>query len=834
MVNSLVWAGIRQHRGSLIGVFIAILAATVLVTGLGALIESGLRGGVDPERYIGADVIVGGKQSVPVAEDLGISLLERAPLQADVVASLSDFSDVAKIVVDWTTPLLWGTAVVEAHPWSAAALTPYQISSGRAPAADNEVVVDAVLAPRTAIGERIVLAHGGVNATYEIVGIAGASNGDQPVRAHHVFVADSRAGDLSADMAGPAVIGVFAKEGVSTAELAKAITQRFPGVTSYTGNERGDAEFLDAGAAGGTLVVIAASFAGTALLLAVFVLAGTLSLSIQSRRRDFALLRAIGATPGQIHRLVCQEVLVVSGLAAITGVIPGYFLAEALRLGFARAGVIPPDFALTLSLIPAVLGIVVVVVSALLAATVAARRPAQINPVEALHEASTTPSGLSQGRIIMGVLLGLGGIAACTVPLFIHGPGAIAGPASAALLLIIAVALLGPRIVHGAVWIFGGPLRRSKSPAALLAATNSRNNSRRLAAAIIPLALGIGLGLVQVGTQSIVATESKAQSHDGVIAELMVRGGPSGISAQALSSIEGTRGVLAANPVVISQIILNYSEFGDPASEQYPAQGVDPAASATTLDLDIASGSLDQLAETGTVALSKDVAQTVGARVGDTVRAVLGDGTPITSRVVATYVRGLGFGDVTVSNEVLRAHTTTGLNNYVLVHVHEGAQEQVAKLLGASGFTVSDQGELRAAGEQSREANSVVNLIALLVILGYIAIAVVNTLIMATGERRREFALLQLIGATRGQVRAMMGIESMVVAVIAAVLGTFVAILPLVGISLGISGQIVPSVSPAAYIAIVGTLTVVGLLALAAGTRSTMRAAPITEIGSRE
>lgn len=55
--------------------------------------------------------------------------------------------------------------------------------------------------------------------------------------------------------------------------------------------------------------------------------------------------------------------------------------------------------------------------------------------------------------------------------------------------------------------------------------------------------------------------------------------------------------------MVISQIFLNYSEFGEPASEQYPAQGVDPAASATTMDLDVACGPLDQLAETDTVAL---------------------------------------------------------------------------------------------------------------------------------------------------------------------------------------------------------------------------------------
>src|SRR5690606_35862730 len=108
--------------------------------------------------------------------------------------------------------------------------------------------------------------------------------------------------------------------------------------------------------------------------------------------------------------------------------------------------------------------------------------------------------------------------------------------------------------------------------------------------------------------------------------------------------------------------------------------------------------------------------------------------------------------------------------------------------LEAAGFTVADRGGLRAAGDSARGANSLVNLIALAVILGYIAIAVVNTLVMATGERRREFALMQLVGSTRGQVRAMMRIESVMVVLLATALGVLVAAPPLAGISFGISG----------------------------------------------
>ena len=149
------------------------------------------------------------------------------------------------------------------------------------------------------------------------------------------------------------------------------------------------------------------------------------------------------------------------------------------------------------------------------------------------------------------------------------------------------------------------------------------------------------------------------------------------------------------------------------------------------------------------------------------------------------------------------------------------------------GFNVADRSELRATGDSTRQANSLVNLIALTVILGYIAIAVVNTLVMATGERRREFALMQLVGSTRRQVRSMMRAESVIVVVPAAVLGVLVAGPPLVGISFGISVAAAERL-PIESVAVVGSLTIIGLISLAVATRSAMRSAPIAEIGSRQ
>ena len=324
------------------------------------------------------------------------------PLATDALAAIRKLPDAARVVTDTTVPLSWGGSPIEAHGWSSAALTPYRISRGHAPRASDQVVVDGNLASRTKLGATVTLAHGGTDGEYRVVGIATAASPNQPGRAEHVFLTDAAASALAPHgRAVPKVVGVFARS-LAASESASEIRAQVPLAAAYTGNERGAAEFLlDAGAARGTLVAIGSSFAGTAILIALFVLdRSTLSLSIQRRRRDFALLRAIGATPMQIHRLIAQEVLIVAGAGALVGVIPGFLLAVAMRAGFAHAGVIPQDFALTFGPAPALIAVVVMVVASQLAAAVTARRPARINPIEALQEASTTPSRLRRGRTI--------------------------------------------------------------------------------------------------------------------------------------------------------------------------------------------------------------------------------------------------------------------------------------------------------------------------------------------------------------------------------------------------------------------------------------------------
>jgi putative ABC transport system permease protein len=122
-----------------------------------------------------------------------------------------------------------------------------------------------------------------------------------------------------------------------------------------------------------------------------------------------------------------------------------------------------------------------------------------------------------------------------------------------------------------------------------------------------------------------------------------------------------------------------------------------------------------------------------------------------------------------------------------------------------------------------------VNIVALAVIFGYIALSVINTLVMATSERRREFALLRLIGASNRQVQRMTFIESVLVAGIAVVVGSVAAIPPLFGIAIGVSGQPIPTIQPVVYLALVGVTVLLGLVSVAVPTRVAVRSRLTTQ-----
>jgi putative ABC transport system permease protein len=426
-VFSLAWSTIKARRGGFIAAFVALFFGAAVITASGVLLESGLRSGVAAERYAAATVVVGGKQALAEAAGPSTPFAERVTVPADLADRIGKVPGVGKAVaersVDVTVLSAKGSVPVYAHGWSSAQLAPFALMAGRQPEAPGEAVLDKELAARAGLstGDTTRIAVGAVPADYRVVGLVSAP---ALVRQSAVFVTDDVAAGLSGRPDRATAIGVLAESGVDADGLASRITAAVGDVplATYTGADIGDVEFLDVGQARNFLTLLSGSLVGTIAMVVLFVVASTLGLSIQQRRRELAVLRAIAATPKQIHQMIRAEMLLVSTAGGLLGSLPGFAVAGLLRDAFAAAGVLPSDFALAYSPLLAVAPLLLCVLGGLAAGYFAARGLAKANPVDALGEAAVEPKALGTTRRAFGVgFIAVGVVAGTVVPLVVPG-----------------------------------------------------------------------------------------------------------------------------------------------------------------------------------------------------------------------------------------------------------------------------------------------------------------------------------------------------------------------------------------------------------------------------
>ncbi|MBB5955912.1 putative ABC transport system permease protein [Saccharothrix tamanrassetensis] len=839
---SIAWQLLKARKAAFIGAFLAVLCGTAVVAGCGILMESGIRSGVPTERYAAATVVVGGGQVVRpegAAAPLSSQNVGTLPTVPDtLVGKVSAVPGVAKAVGESTFParvVTGGVFDALGHNWDSAVLTPFTLRDGREPASGDEVVLDAELAERAgvAVGGRVEVMTTSTPTGYDVVGIAAPAQG--VTKQSGLYFTAAQADLLSGRPGRFHAIGVFAEQGVT--DLAERVEQALAGedVTVAEGKDRGTVEFAAVGESRTMLMAISGSFGGIAMMVAVFVVAGTLALSVEQRRRELALLRAIAATPRQIGKLIGAETTMVAALAAALGSVAGIFVGHGLRDAFAAIGVIPHEFALSVGPLPLLVAFLLGLGVARLAAWVASRRPSRIPPTEALGEAAVERPDPGRWRGVAGAVFLLLAAVMATMPLFLDGEVAIVMASTSVLVAVIGMSFLGARAVAPIVRLAAVPLRKFGATG-FLAAANSQANLKRVAAALTPLMLSISFALVSFFSQTVTTAAGERETELATAADYVVSA-PGGVSPEVAEAARGVDGVEAAASVVRTRVMAEVQDGESTRIERVPALGLDDSRGA--LDLGVLSGNLADL-RGDTIALSKSEANWLDARIGDEVELFLDDGRPVKLRLVATFDRDLAFGKHVLPAELARAHSAARLDSSALVRLTPDADRAavagaLAELAGRyPGTTVTDRSAMAPAENSDRRVQFWVNLVAVGVILGYIAISVANTLVLTTVQRRREFALLRLVGGTRRQVLRMMRAEALTLVGIAIAVGTLIPAIPLVLLSSGLMGTPLPTGPIGVYLAIIGFAALLGLLALGLPTRLALRARPIDAIGMRE
>jgi len=811
----------RGRLGTFTGALIALLGASVLAMAWGMQLESMLRTHSPVERYFGAAAVVSAQQNVGADHD--VLLGERARVSAALATRLAAVPGVRAAIADVSVPARLGGRATVAHGWGSAALTPYVLSAGRPPARPDEVVAGYP----AALGTRLTLAASEPTRTVTVVGVARPRH---PVaRQMAIFLTDTEAARLAGHPGRVDAIGVLAAPGFDIARLRAAAggAQQV-----LTGAARGQAEYPELQKTRTTLIPVTAAFGGLALFIAMFVVASTLSLSIQQREREIALLRAVAATPGQIRRMIAWEAAIVALIGSAAGIWPGIVLGRSLAPALVRHGIAPENFTLNYDWLPAAAVIGCAVVTSLLAVLAAGRRAARVPPTLALTDAAVEPRLLGPGRIIGGLVALAGAVPLFTVATTTSTPETAAATAEmTAIFLVVAVGFLGPIAAYAVARLLAPALGALSPVGGFLASANLRTATRRFSSASTPLVLTVAMSCTLLFSTTTIEHAITQQRHAALTGQLALTTAGPGLPAAALADVRATPGVRSAVALTPTTLGPSLGNSGDTMPAQILTGGLGGG-----VDVGVTAGSVNAL-HGNAIALGRHRAHAAHAHVGDRVAIMLGDGTLAHATVVAIYSHDLAFGDALLAAELAAGHQTIPLLGTIFVQTNNRPAAVARRLeaLGTRypGLRISDRATLATATDADREMNRWFGPQFVAEIFAFTSIAVLSTLIMIGLRRGRELALLRLVGATPRQVRSMARWEAALIIAIGLGIGLAIAATALLPLSQALNGGL-PYIPARPFAAILGISALLALVALGLPTRRALRTPPVEAIGIRE
>ena len=577
-------------------------------------------------------------------------------------------------------------------------------------------------------------------------------------------------------------ISVAAAGGVSPDELKRRIARVMPrSVLVETGKQAAKRQSEDIADDLSFIKIALLVFAGVSLFVGAFLIFNTFSITVAQRVREFGLLRTLGASRRQLLRSVVLEAAAIGVVGSLLGLAAGIGVAGGLNALFKAIGVDLPNTGTILETRTVVVSLAVGIGVTLVSSLSPALRATRVTPMAALLEAELPEAGRRRRGLYtaLAILLCLAGIVLTCIGLFggIEDSGAAAGlMGGGAAAVLLGVSLVSPRLVRPLASVAGRPIERLRGLTGRLARENALRKPARTAVTAAALMIGLALVVfVTVFAAGINGSISNAIDRN-FSGDLVIQNvdGFSQIPARAGREAARVRGVQTVSSMSFAA--------GKIGREDIRVSGVDTRTVNQVLTLDWKQGAPDTLAHLGPRGAVVDEAwarsQDVG--VGDRVRIL----TALERRPVFT-VRGAVednadlIGNVLVDEKTLRRDFGTTAPSTTFVNLDPGAdskavQRRISDVIEKRFPTTEVLNQKELKDTQAEHVNQLLGLIYALLSLAVIVslFGIVNTLALSIHERTRELGLLRAVGMSRSQVRRMIRYESVITALIGAILGT--------------------------------------------------------------
>ncbi|MEY8569582.1 ABC transporter permease [Brevibacterium linens] len=836
----IAWSNLRSASGRLSAAMIAIAVSVAFI--VAALLFSQafgdtLRNQVRAE-WAGADVAV----TAAASEDPAAVADEASPLTDSMRQTVADVDGVesAQLTESAFVAVSAGSTSVTG---SATNLPQGQTETvdGTAPDSDDELMLREADAKTlgVGVGDSITLAEfdgarrsAADGPSYTVSGIMPGSS----AAGMNLYLTDGGLKSAPGELV-PDSIRVVADDGSDRTALAEAVESALAeagagkGVSVRTVDQVVEKQIESLSDTSDMLSTVGIAFGLLATGVAALVISNTFNVLVASRTRVLALFRAIGASRSQVRGAAVAESLSLGIVGSVLGVGLG------LLIGWGLSTVVRtfwmPEFAqMSPSVAAFVVGPVVGILVTVAAGLIPAIRASRVPPIEALRPVDV-PAAVPRirwVRLTLSLVLGIGGIGLCllgtTSQSVLFG---IVGCFALFVALLVGAKVFVPPLVA----LFAGAvgLITRRSPAVKLAGRSASTAGGRTASTTGALLIGITLvTAVVVGSSSLQRTLELATAEDTPVDLVVSTAGHSGADDEKIASVLDDSPIVEERenvPAPTASVSVGGTDgTGDVAITSAEAAAGSPVLRSDGYDVDEGTILIDPRS-VGLDEAETDVdGQTATVRLGEQDL----DLTIETSFDVPAGTALVSGADA----KTLEAGAGDEVAEQTWAKIADDASSSQIEALTSELDAVGASGD--AAAAQHRAEFASMFQVALSVVLGLLAAAVViavigvsNTLTLSVIERRREGALLRALGFTRAAMSRMITIESLLMTLIALIVGAGVGtFFGWVGTASMMPASANPVLSvPWTQIGLIGVAAVLAaVLASAIPARSMSRIAP--------
>ncbi|HJZ99335.1 MAG TPA: FtsX-like permease family protein [Candidatus Solibacter sp.] len=517
-----------------------------------------------------------------------------------------------------------------------------------------------------------------------------------------------------------------------------------------------------------------------ALFIGMFIIYNSFAIAVTQRRGEIGILRALGATRGQIRTLFLAESAIAGLIGSAVGV--GIGLLFARNITTITAGMMESMFGVAQNVQEVLLdpsflagAIAMGTATSMIAALVPARHAARVEPIQALQKGRYQVLSAGENRMRRICAIGCVAISLGTLPFAGSRPTFIAGY----FLLVIAGLMLTPFLSLSLAKLLRRPMRWLRPVEGALAADSLIQAPRRTSATVAALMLSLALVVGQAGVARGSLLSIEEWMNNTLNPDLFlsttenIASQGAHFPASMERDVEAVPGVAEVQAVRMPRI-----QFHNLPVMLVTAELDKIARRVKRHMIAGEEATMNQLAAQGKgVILSENLAALAHYKLGDTVEI------PATAETIRLPVVGIirdlsnQMGSIIMDRNVyIRAFRDDSVDVY-RVYLDPGvavadARSRIVERVGNRRhmFVLSNREIRDYVGKVMNQWFGLTYLQVIVAMLVAI-LGIVNTLTVSITDRRRELGVLRAVGGLRSQIRGTVWMEAAAIGAIGLILG---------------------------------------------------------------